>query len=38
MQINMWTQATSYGDIKIIWEFKEEKATKQEAYVFIPYE
>ena len=32
MQINMWTQATSYGDIKIIWEYIEEPAEK-EAYV-----
>jgi len=30
----MWTQTTSYGDIKIKWEYKEE-ATKKETYVAV---
>ena len=34
MRINMWTQTTSYGDIEIKWEYKEE-ATKKETYVAI---
>ena len=30
----MWTQTTSYGDIEIRWEYKEEAAEK-ETYVAI---
>jgi len=30
----MWTQTTSYGNIKIKWEYKEE-ATKKKTYVAI---
>ena len=33
----MWIQTTSYGNIEIKWEFKEE-ATEEEKYVFISYE
>jgi len=30
----MWIQTTSYGNIEIKWEFKEE-ATEEETYVAI---
>ena len=29
--MSYWTQDTTYGDIEIIWEYKEEKAEKEEA-------
>ena len=35
MKTNMyWTQATSYGDFEINWEYKEE-ASEKETYDFI---
>ncbi len=34
MKINMWTQITSYGDIEIKWEYKEETSEK-ETYVAL---
>ena len=34
MRTNMWTQTTSYGNIEIKWEYKEEEAEK-ETYDYI---
>lgn len=34
MRISMWTQTTSYGNIEIKWQYKEE-ATEKETYVAI---